>query len=199
MLVFHDLSIQDALLSDIFKRETNNHITSIRTYISEYQDGQENYVDDNLMRALHTLHGSARMADAAAVASLSEALDRYFRTLHDKDLVVQEDSLSILSRSARIIDDAVKNDLDAEQVKNIVLPLMAEVAELHETVNVIVPDVVEPQETIETGFLSADEELVLESESGGDFKIEADDEELKSIFLDESKEIIKDLEKLTQR
>ncbi len=194
-----ELPTQDALLSDIFKRETHTHISSIRNYISEFQVENENYVDEDLMRALHTLHGSARMAEAMTVSSLCEALDRYFRTLHDKELAVQEDSLDVLSRSADIIDEAVKFDLDTDEVKSTVQQLLAEMVGLHETANIIVPDIIEPQITIETATLLPEDMPETAGGYSGEFKIEANDDELKSIFLDESKDIIKELEKLTQR
>lgn len=130
----NDLSAEvpahDSILSDIFYKETITHLSSIQLYLQEHQQTRDRKVTETLMRALHTLHGSARMADVEHIAVMAEAMHHFFRTLHEADLCVEEEAFSVLTDGAQIIgqlieqarsDDSIPENYNAirEQIQNL--------------------------------------------------------------------------------
>ena len=62
----------DPVLYEIFCAESQDHIVVIRSYLECCRKlGEECRVTEDLMRALHTLHGSARMAGAEPIAEIA--------------------------------------------------------------------------------------------------------------------------------
>lgn len=90
------LPTHDGKLVDIFKKETAVHLQSVAKFIEQFPTAATKIVSEPLMRALHTLHGSARVANAQAISVLSEPLDRYFRTLYDSELPINAQSFDLL-------------------------------------------------------------------------------------------------------
>lgn len=74
-----NLLAEDAELLDIFRSEASEHLARLRTWLSESDPDQA--VDEPLVRALHTLAGSGRMAGIDSIASLAKALERRFDPL----------------------------------------------------------------------------------------------------------------------
>ena len=123
---------QNLTLLDIFKKETATHLASVDTYLANYSDSNVHLVTEPLMRALHTLHGSANMAAVDDIARLSEYLDRYFATLYDTKQAVSSDAIDALSEGAGFI----KTMLQGLEDSNIATPdtstLEQRIKELHE-------------------------------------------------------------------
>jgi len=123
---------QNLTLLDIFKKETSIHLASINKYLENFSDSDLHLVTEPLMRALHTLHGSANMAAVENIASLSEHLDRYFATLYDTKQAVSSDDIDALSEGAAFI----KTMLQGLEDGNITTPdttgLVQRIKQLHE-------------------------------------------------------------------
>ncbi|HET7395498.1 MAG TPA: Hpt domain-containing protein [Gammaproteobacteria bacterium] len=66
----------DPVLYDIFNREAEGHLAVMAEFIQEAITGKTE-ITEELIRALHTLHGSAAMAGVNSIVALLEPLDRY--------------------------------------------------------------------------------------------------------------------------
>ena len=69
----------DTQLLDIFRTEAEAHLETVRRYLEHGEADTSLPVSDNLLRALHTLKGSAHMAGSSPVAELASALERLAR------------------------------------------------------------------------------------------------------------------------
>ncbi len=72
----------DPVLYDIFRREAEGHLGVIEAF--RQQALIDRTVTEEVVRALHTLHGSAALAGATNIAALTEHLHRYVRALHEQ-------------------------------------------------------------------------------------------------------------------
>ncbi|MGD8568721.1 MAG: Hpt domain-containing protein [Gammaproteobacteria bacterium] len=103
----------EATVVDIFRKESDTHLAVIDDYLANYSDDNLHYVTEPLMRALHTLHGSANMASVENIAELSEHLDRYFATLYDSRQVVNSDIVDVLTQGIDLIKTMLQNMEDS--------------------------------------------------------------------------------------
>jgi len=126
-----DTSIDNQLL-DIFKKETSAHLATINNYIIGFTDDKLQTVNEPLMRALHTLHGSANMATVDNVAEISEHLDRYFSTLYETRQPVTSDSIDVLTEGAVLIKTMMEGLDDISFESPEIHELVARINELHE-------------------------------------------------------------------
>ncbi|MCK4587937.1 MAG: Hpt domain-containing protein, partial [Gammaproteobacteria bacterium] len=62
----------DPVLAQVFRKETVTHLAALNEYLSEFSEADAAPVNDAVHRALHTLHGSARMAGVFSIADISE-------------------------------------------------------------------------------------------------------------------------------
>ncbi len=94
----------DPVLYEIFSQETEGHIAAIEQFIQGCRlNGDHCTVDDQLLRALHTLHGSARMAGVTTIADVSGALERYAKILHKNHGEFLPETLAVLPDAVAII------------------------------------------------------------------------------------------------
>lgn len=100
----NDDSVMDLLLYDIFNTESRAHLEVVRQFLAGVPAG-ERQVDESLVRAMHTLHGSAHMADADAIAELAGGLEKLLKTLMTGGLSADEDVCGILESSILVIEE----------------------------------------------------------------------------------------------
>ena len=88
----------DPQLHDIFTREAEGHLGVLAAFLVEAQaDAEKRVPDEDLVRAMHTLHGSASMAGIAGMATLMEPVQRYLMDLSARDEPVVESSILVLA------------------------------------------------------------------------------------------------------
>ncbi|HKK13949.1 MAG TPA: Hpt domain-containing protein [Gammaproteobacteria bacterium] len=98
----------DPALYEIFRGETHGHTGTISEFVAECRakDGRC-WVTQNLVRALHTLHGSARMAGATDIAALAAELEKYAKALMAEQLPIPPEGAAALEESANVVEDIV--------------------------------------------------------------------------------------------
>lgn len=70
-------SVEDSELREIFEAEAREHVEQVRLFVSVSNQGDFPVIlTDDLIRALHTLAGSARMAEVDPIAVVAKALER---------------------------------------------------------------------------------------------------------------------------
>lgn len=105
-------SSYEPALVDVFRKEAATHLNAIREFLLNAH-GEPVKVDDNLHRAFHTLHGSARMANVASISELSEPTDRLIRTMHEHAMAIDGDGQTLLQQIADTIESLVA-DFDSD-------------------------------------------------------------------------------------
>jgi chemosensory pili system protein ChpA (sensor histidine kinase/response regulator) len=100
----------DPVLHDIYSKETDGHLGVIREYLRK-RTGQPAPHDlpENVYRAIHTLSGSSKMAEARHGIRITEPLHLYMRKVFDSGHGLTESGLAALSESVAAIDKVVEH------------------------------------------------------------------------------------------
>lgn len=196
----------DTTLRDIYRRETDAHVETVRRFIAERR-GQPapHELDEAVYRACHTLSGSSKMAEARHGIRLAEPLDRWLRKswgsgvgLVDEDLGLLADCMAAMQQVARHMDEStqffVQHDVLRERVARAEAALDARIAEAAEAENVELGGQTELVELAQQVVPEPEPAPAAEAaapEPAADFDQAADfDPEIAGIFLDEASELI---------
>ncbi|HDK38003.1 MAG TPA: response regulator, partial [Thiolapillus brandeum] len=82
-------------LVEIFKAEAATHLAVIENFITQCDHC---VVDADVVRAVHTLHGSSHLADVTPMAMLAGAMEHYCQHLHQLSYACDEQVLSLFDR-----------------------------------------------------------------------------------------------------
>ena len=97
-------SFMDPVLLDIFSKESAGHLEDIQAFIDACRTQREGcHPNEKLVRALHTLHGSAHMAGSEAIADLAGDLEKYCKTLRTNQALVPAEGLEVLNDCATAV------------------------------------------------------------------------------------------------
>src|SRR5690606_29214100 len=83
---------------EIFGSEAQTHLDVVRDYIAEMELSAPLYTppSDHMQRALHTLKGSAHMADIMPIAELVTPLERFVKELRNYQVNIDADILQLI-------------------------------------------------------------------------------------------------------
>ncbi len=115
----------DPVLLEIFSAEASGHLQALEEFIVRCRSnatpdepvpvkagnpgrGETCRVTEPLVRTLHTLHGSASMADIKEIAKLSAALEQYLKQLNLNATPVSGAVLEVIEQGARRLQEMVK-------------------------------------------------------------------------------------------
>ncbi len=190
----------DPVLFDIFKDESEGHLKQISLMVDAHRSAREPLTaNPELLRALHTLFGSARTAEVDEIAELCGGLEKYVR------LYLGADDLSISESGVKLIDNVttkVSSMLKALEQKNYQLEtdeiLLKRIKDLSEEKQnaLLIDSAAETTkkpaktETVAVKPASVEESLVSYSDV---------DDELVEIFLEEAEELLDNCENSLQR
>lgn len=90
--------VADPVLLDIFRTETGDCLAAVRAFLERSATG-DRVADETLLRALHTLGGSARMAGVHSIAELAKGLERRVRPLQTRAAPLDERLCALLDRA----------------------------------------------------------------------------------------------------
>ncbi len=94
-----DLEIEmDTELLGIFAEESEAHLLEIENYLAMATGSEPPMrVPEEVVRACHTLRGSANMAGITPIAMLAESMEIYARALHDQERLADADVTDLLN------------------------------------------------------------------------------------------------------
>ena len=100
----------DPALHDIYSKETSSHLAEIREYLRK-RAGQPapHVLPEPVYRAIHTLSGSTKMAEARHGTRITEPLLHVMRKVFDSGHGLSDKGLATLDDSVRAIDDVVSH------------------------------------------------------------------------------------------
>ena len=109
----------DPMLLKIYYDESQSHISNVRQLLDEsVEKNRPLKADKNLIRAFHTLYGSARTADVEAIAEISGAAEKYVKARQEGG---QDDIPDEVTSVLREIEQAITRMLSL--VENGKLPV----------------------------------------------------------------------------
>lgn len=170
----------DAELFKIFRSEAEGHLNTIRQMLIVNQTDDEPVIaNDDLIRALHTLFGSARTAEVAAIASVCGSAEQYIKVKQDNNFIeVEPVGIEALGELVATVTEALSN-LEQEKPLTTNQSLVDIFNQLYQEESNKVP-------SVSVGdAVASDEEVV----SYGDI-----DDELVDIFLEEAEELVESAE-----
>lgn len=128
-------SEDDDQLWEIFGAEALTHLQVVEGFIADMEEAAPLYTppSDTTQRALHTLKGSAHMADISKVAELATPLEQFVKELRTYQVNIDDDILQLLRDAVAYTQGALHNLAQGETITIDKLPLfLARVAELRE-------------------------------------------------------------------
>lgn len=96
-------------LWEIFAQEADTHLATVAEFLGEMRAAAPLYgvPSDALHRALHTLKGSAHMAEVTQVAQLIAPLERFVKELRTYQVPIDEDIFELISDGADYVREAL--------------------------------------------------------------------------------------------
>ncbi|BCO32694.1 hypothetical protein TspCOW1_27970 [Thiohalobacter sp. COW1] len=97
----------DPVLFEIFDNEARDHLASIRAFLESAAASGDSSVTDELIRAVHTLHGSAHMAGATRVAAIAAEMERYTKALMQAGMQIPEPGRASLAHAVDTVESLI--------------------------------------------------------------------------------------------
>ncbi len=96
--------VMDPVLYEIFSNESEGHLAVVDEFVKtgKEQPGDK-LVSEDLVRALHTLHGSARMARVDHIAELAGALEKYTKAVMGNESPLPPEGFVVLVQGSEEI------------------------------------------------------------------------------------------------
>jgi chemosensory pili system protein ChpA (sensor histidine kinase/response regulator) len=129
----------DPMLFKIYYDESRSHIAQVEAMLEAHHSNQARLeANKDMVRAFHTLYGSARTAEVESIAELCGATEKYLRARQEAaDIGIGPDAVNIITE----VKDAVKRQL--ESLKNGDVPVNSK--DLHDRVNKLVQNELQSQ------------------------------------------------------
>jgi chemosensory pili system protein ChpA (sensor histidine kinase/response regulator) len=98
----------DPVLADIFLGESRTHVNSVRQFLANCAESAGSCeITGELVRAFHTLHGSANMAGVLPVAELSGAAEELLRLNQEQGRGIDALAVSVLQATSDAIEQCL--------------------------------------------------------------------------------------------
>jgi chemosensory pili system protein ChpA (sensor histidine kinase/response regulator) len=150
----------DAQLWDIFGNEAISHLQVLQDYVVRMEELAPVYEppSEEMQRALHTLKGSAHMADITPIAELATPLEKFVKEMRSYHININEDILQLLRDAASYTQIALDNIENREPIE---IPRLNQfIARVHELRELHVAPLVRLQEADDQGKRPVDPELL---------------------------------------
>src|SRR5690606_10533065 len=108
----------DGQLWDIFGGEALSHLHVVEGYIARMEEANPLFEppSDEMQRALHTLKGSAHMAEVTPIAELATPLEKFVKELRSYQVNINEDILQLLRDGASYAHQALEDIAEGQVV-----------------------------------------------------------------------------------
>ncbi|NVJ60727.1 MAG: Hpt domain-containing protein [Gammaproteobacteria bacterium] len=98
----------DPVLLDIFVNEAEGHLEVIEQSLKGWESEDQPKASDDLLRAMHTLKGSANMAEVEEVAEVAGPLESLVKEYKQRDVPVSEDFKHSLAATNEYLSSCVE-------------------------------------------------------------------------------------------
>jgi chemosensory pili system protein ChpA (sensor histidine kinase/response regulator) len=102
--------VMDPSLHEIYSKETSSHLAEIREYLRKRSDQPAPHeLPEPVYRAIHTLSGSSKMAEARHGIRITEPLNHVMRKVFDSGHGLSDSGLATLDQSVRAIENVLSH------------------------------------------------------------------------------------------
>ncbi|MEE4244363.1 MAG: Hpt domain-containing protein, partial [Kangiellaceae bacterium] len=127
----------DPVLLEIFINEADSHLSVIHSDAQSWADNAQNKISDDLLRAMHTLKGSAHMAEVTEIAAVATPLELLAKEYKQRNIALTNDTKATIVAAHDYMTrclDALKNNhhLHDPEKDSLVVQLMQEKESLAE-------------------------------------------------------------------
>lgn len=180
----------DPVLLDIFTKESERHLGDVDAFVEQCQgQGEHCRINDDVTRAVHTLHGSAHMAGITDIAEVSSLLEKYIKLLQVNGSSVDQATTAMMTECAEAIRQRVSVLADPDASTDYKDSLLENINKLYEHEVSLEAGVtslpVEKQKPVEEKPFTPPTAVESVSDDDDDF-----DAELLEIFIEEGVEIL---------
>jgi len=181
----------DPVLFEIFRGETESHLNQIRDLLSRHNSGEEQLVaGPDLIRALHTLYGSARTAEVEEIAVLCGGMEKSARLQQDcESIEFSEEGVNLLDDLCQVVGSMLVSLADPAKRLRPDTDLLNRIKSFNQSLS-------EQQTGQQSG---AAENLTASAGDDSLVSYGEVDEELVDIFLEEAEELLDGCENSLQR
>ncbi len=103
-------AVMDPQLHDIYSKETSSHLAIIRDYLGKRASQPEPHdLPEAVYRAIHTLSGSSKMAEARQGIRITEPLNHFMRKVFESGHGLSNIGLATLADAVRAIEDVLSH------------------------------------------------------------------------------------------
>jgi chemosensory pili system protein ChpA (sensor histidine kinase/response regulator) len=100
----------DPALHEIYSKESSSHLAEIREYLRKRSDQPAPHeLPEAVYRAIHTLSGSSKMAEARHGIRITEPLNHVMRKVFDSGQGLSDSGLATLDQSVRAIENVLSH------------------------------------------------------------------------------------------
>jgi chemosensory pili system protein ChpA (sensor histidine kinase/response regulator) len=100
----------DPTLRDIYARETDSHVATVREWLRKVRDGAAPHVlPEPVYRACHTLSGSSKMAEARHGIRLAEPLNHWLRKSFDSGVGLLGEDIDLIEGCMTALESVSRN------------------------------------------------------------------------------------------
>lgn len=179
----------DPVLLEIFTKESERHIGDINAFVEQcLGQGEHCRINEDVSRAVHTLHGSAHMAGITDIAEVSNMLEKYIKLLQSTSSSVNLATTTLMSDCSAAIRQRVSELDDPEASTDYKIPLLEQINKLYEhelALEAGVVAAISPSQPTENNDFAPPVSVDTAVNEDEDF-----DAELLEIFIEEGVEIL---------
>jgi chemosensory pili system protein ChpA (sensor histidine kinase/response regulator) len=182
----------DPMLFQIYYDESQGHLQTVKAMIAKHESSEQKLeANKDLVRAFHTLFGSARTAEIEPIAELSGATEKYAKAREEADdITIPDNIVALISEVTQCVESML------EEIKADNMPESNK--DLLERVNKVVQDELQEQlqQSSQAGVVPSDETGTVTERAPDEPKISYGDvdDDLIDIFLEEAEELLEDCE-----
>jgi chemosensory pili system protein ChpA (sensor histidine kinase/response regulator) len=178
----------DPALHEIYSKETSSHLSDIREYLRKRSDQPAPHeLPETVYRAIHTLSGSSKMAEARHGIRITEPLNDVMRKVFDSGHGLSDAGLETLEHSVRAIENVLSHINEATGFFSDQPALLSRLQDLESEVDAMLASAA--SDTSASALLPAlitpAPELVQEPAPGEEF-----DHEIANIYSEEATELL---------
>jgi chemosensory pili system protein ChpA (sensor histidine kinase/response regulator) len=95
----------DPVLLDIYRKEVETHLNTLRQYFAGWHANIDRSANDNLLRAFHTLTGSSRTTGVQEVSEICSQFEKFVKVLQKNKSSVHAEAVAVLEQTIQYIED----------------------------------------------------------------------------------------------
>ncbi len=184
-------------LREIFINEASQHVAVLEDLVDKGAETKKLKVDEAMLHALHTLHGSARTADVGAIVNVCKPLEQYCQDFHKKNQVISEAQFDTIVACVQHIKQVITEHSEDLQAANVDSELLSKVDELKCVEIPVLEDFVDSTnveqeiDLEETQFITIADTNITDEKLPENIDLYEDkDADLVEIFLEEASDIL---------